>query len=89
MREKVIQRFGLEKYDIPTYHYMTMHRPKFDSGILEINKNYAIIARESKLKKDKQKDLTDAKKNKIMKQYYCKLIISLINCLIKLFEKCE
>lgn len=89
MRNKVIKRFGLEKYDIPTYHYMTMHRPKFDSEIIEISKNYAIITRESKLKNEKQKDLIETKKNKITKEYYCKLFISLIDCLIKLFEKCE
>ena len=34
MRLKVIEKFGLTKYDIPSYHYITMHWPKFETGIL-------------------------------------------------------
>ena len=45
IRLKVIEKFRLTKYNIPTYHYMTMHQPKFDLGILEIDPEYALINR--------------------------------------------
>ena len=55
MRLKVIEKFGLTKYDIPSYHYMTIHWPKFDTGILQIDPEYRLISRESQLKKKKEK----------------------------------
>lgn len=89
MRLKVIEKFGLTKYDIPSYHYMKMHRPKFNSGIIEINSKYQLIERESRLKKEKRKDLSETKKNNITKLYYCKLDLTLYDSIVKLFEKCE
>ena len=55
MQLKVIEKFGLTKYDIPSYHYMRMYWPKFNSGIIEINSKYQLIERESRLKKRKGK----------------------------------
>ena len=88
MRLKVIEKFGLTKYNIPIYHYMTMYQPKFDTRILEIDLEYVLINRESKLKK-KRKDISETRKNKITKLFYCKLILRLYDILVLLLEKCE
>lgn len=48
-----------------------------------------MIERESRLKIEKRKDLSETKKNKITKLYYCKLDITLYDSIVKLFEKCE
>ena len=64
LREQIINNLNLPSYEIPTFHYITKHRPKIESGILSIDKEFSILSRESQLKKENRKKKNDNKKRK-------------------------
>ena len=85
-RRKVLDAYNLENFDLPSYYYMTLHRPKFKKGIFDIDSKYSLLTREAHLKKAKRNDISDTKKNKVSKNFYSKIICTLLESLILLLE---
>lgn len=68
-----LSTFELANHDILTYHYIAKHQPNFESGILDITKKYALLIRETRIKKNKINKESETKKNKILKYFYSKV----------------
>ena len=79
----------MEDFDLLSYYYMTLHRPKLEKGIFDIDSEYSLLTREAHLKKAKRNDISDTKKNKVSKNFYSKIICTLPESLTLLLEKCE
>ena len=63
-RREVLDAYNLEDFDLPSYYYMMLYRPKFEKGIFDINSKYSLLTREAYLKKAKQNNISDTKKIK-------------------------
>ena len=88
-RREVLDAYNLEDFDLPSYYYMTLHRPKFEKRIFDIDSKYSLLTREAHLKKAKRNDISNTKKNKVSKNFYSKIICTLPESLLLLLEKCK
>ena len=73
LREQIINNLNLPSYEIPIFHYITKHRPKIESGILSIDKDFSILSRESQIKKEIQKKKNDNEKKR--KRFYIAIML--------------
>ena len=55
IRDEFIESFKLDNHDLPTYYYMTLHRPKFVKGIYTIDPQFSFFRSRIKNKKVKEK----------------------------------
>ena len=88
-RYQIIKYFEHKSFDMPTYYYINKHRPKLVKGIYDINPKYRYLARESNLKKFSRNDVSDAKKNKIPKNYFARIDCSLAEGITLILQKYE
>ena len=45
IRKRFVKNFELANHDFLNHHYVTKYKPKFESGILNIDKKHALLTR--------------------------------------------
>ena len=95
IRNALLKAFDFENHLIPSYYYVTRHRPKVNSAIFQVADCLSFLTRESQLKK---KATTTGKKhmNDILekdkrggKNYIARLYGSIEDNILHLLEKIE